>query len=98
VTELERARRVKENERLFALVNEAIHGVNVRLGVDDETEHDVCECSIQECAQRVALTREEYAEARSDEDWYFMLPAHQDPAHERVLRETDRYLLVEKTD
>ena len=94
----QRTRRVEQNERLFAAVNQAIRGVNARLQIDDASEQYVCECSIQECTQKVGLTHDEYKQARSDPDWFFMIPAHRDPAHERIVDETDRYVLVEKTD
>lgn len=93
----ERARRVEENERLFGAVNAAISHVNRELGLDDTVEQYVCECSIQACVERVALTREEYREARERPDRFFMIAGHRDPVHERIVRETDRYVLVEKT-
>jgi hypothetical protein len=98
VTDAERVRRLNENERLFANFNEAVRELDVRLGIDGESEHYLCECSDQDCTQRIALMPEEYAEARSNARWFFMIPGHRDPAHERIVRETDRYVLVEKTD
>ena len=98
MSESERARRIVENERLFEAVNAAVKDVNARLGIDDESEQYVCECSIQECTQRIALTRGEYAEARETPARFFMLAGHRDPAHEVIIRETDRYVLVEKDD
>lgn len=94
----ERVQRVEENEQLFAAFNQAVHEADEQLGVSEASEQYICECSIQECAQRVSLTPEEYTEARSAPRRFFMLPAHPDPAHERIVRETDRYVLVEKTD
>jgi hypothetical protein len=96
MSDAERARRIAENERLFESVNEAIRSINATLAIDDETEQYICECSIQDCMQRIALTRAEYAEAREDPDRFFMVAAHRDPVHEHVVRETDRYVLVEK--
>lgn len=92
----ERARRVTENERLFETVNEAIRRVNDALGLDDESEQYICECSVQDCTQRISLTRAEYAEARENPNRFFMIAGHRDPVHEHVVRETDRYVLVEK--
>jgi hypothetical protein len=96
MSELERGRRVTANEQLFEAVNDAIRGINRTLDIDDETEHYICECSVQDCMQRIALTRAEYAEARGAPNRFFMLAGHLDPAHEHVIRETDRYILVEK--
>jgi len=98
VTDSERSRRVKQNERLFAAFNEAIQQANSELGVADPTEQYVCECSVQECLQRVTLSADEYLEARSAPLRFFMIAAHRDPAHEQIVRETDRYVLVEKRD
>jgi hypothetical protein len=93
-----RARRVEQNEHLFAAVNEAIRGVNARLDLEDGSEQYICECSVQDCTQRVSLTPDEYAEARSNRRWFFMIAGHRDPAHEEIVRETDRYVLVEKVE
>ena len=98
MTDGERARRIVENEQLFEAVNAAVRQVNEELGVDDASEHYVCECSMQECTQRIALTRDEYLEARENPARFFMLAGHRDPAHETIVRETDRYVLVEKDD
>jgi hypothetical protein len=94
----ERGQRLAENERLFEAVNAAIRDVNERLGVSDQSEQYLCECSLQDCMQRVSLTPEEYAEARSSPERFFMVAAHRDPVHEVVVRTTDRYVLVEKKD
>jgi hypothetical protein len=94
----DRARRVEENERVFAAFNEAVHTIDKRLELDTEAEHYVCECSVQDCTQRVALTPDEYREARSSADRFFMIAGHRDPANETIVRETDRYVLVEKTN
>lgn len=94
----ERTRRITQNEQLFAAVNEAIRHVDESLDVGDESEHYVCECSVQECSERIPLTRDEYTEARDVPGRFFMVAAHRDPAHERIVRTTDRYVLVEKTE
>jgi hypothetical protein len=93
----ERAQRVEQNERLFAVFNEAVRHVDAMLELDAPSEHYLCECSFQGCTQRIALTPAEYAEARSMPTRFFMIAGHRDPAHERIVRETDRYVLVEKT-
>jgi hypothetical protein len=94
----ERGQRLAENERMFEAVNTAIRDVNERLGVSDETEQYLCECSLQDCTQRISLTPDEYAEARSNPARFFMVAAHRDPVHEEIVRTTDRYVLVEKRD
>lgn len=93
----ERARRVEENEHLFGAVNQAIAQVNRKLGLDDTVEQYLCECSVLTCAERIALTRDEYEEVRKRPNQFFMVAGHRDPVHERIIRETDRYIMVEKT-
>lgn len=92
----ERARRIVDNEHLFQAVNAAIRDVNEQLGISDESEQYLCECSLQDCTQRIAMTRDEYAEARESPNRFLMVAAHRDPVHEEIVRTTDRYVLVEK--
>ena len=48
------------------------------------------------CIERVSLTLAEYDEVRAQVDHFLVLPGHDDPVIERVVRRTDRYLVVDK--
>jgi hypothetical protein len=57
----------------------------------------VCECSVKNCAARIALTGEEYAEARNVPNSFIVAPGHWSQRDELVVAETERYVLIEKT-
>jgi hypothetical protein len=57
-----------------------------------------CECSNVECDQVVALDMSEYEEIRQDSRQFVVVPGHVEGDVERVVRETDRYVVVEKRE
>jgi hypothetical protein len=94
------AERAAKNESLFREVNERI------LELQEEFERKVggafpdaafiCECSFLDCTERIELSLEEYAAVRTEPTHFAVTPGHVDPDHERVVRATDRYVVVEK--
>ena len=60
-----------------------------------ELAHYTCECA-QECAAIVSLTIDEYEEIRSVATHFLAAPSHLVVGVEVVVRETPRYLVVEK--
>jgi hypothetical protein len=89
--------RAAQNEALFRSVNEEIEKLGL---VESESEEPlaafVCECSDGTCAVQVQLTLAEYEEVRSQSRWFAVAPGHVTREVERVVRTTDRYLIVEK--
>jgi len=88
-------RRLARNEALFREVNES-----VRTLTDDDggTLHDFfCECADVDCTIRVKLTNSEYETARSEGRRFIVACGHELPGVERIIIETERFLLVEKT-
>jgi hypothetical protein len=55
----------------------------------------VCECALKSCGVRVSLTPSEYLEVRREATYFLIACGHWTPVFERVVFETDRYLVVE---
>ena len=55
-----------------------------------------CECGRKDCEERVSLTPSEYHEVRTQRDRFALVPGHEDPALERTVKRTDRYIVVDK--
>jgi hypothetical protein len=89
--------RAAQNEALFRNVNEEIEKLGL---VESESGQPlaafVCECSDGTCAEQVQLTIGEYEEVRSRSRWFAIAPGHVTAEVERVVRTTDRYVIVEK--
>jgi hypothetical protein len=94
----ERVRRVGQNEALYREVNERVLELNDRFGIDQERIDFVCECGHGGCAERISLTRDEYEAVREDGRRFALVKGHEIPDLERVVGETDRFLVVEKLE
>ncbi len=57
----------------------------------------VCECDDDTCASRLIVTVSEYEHVRSDPLLFFVVPGHEDPRLEQVVRVSERFLVVRKT-
>jgi hypothetical protein len=89
--------RAAQNEALFRRVNEEIEKLGqVEPGPEPRYTAFVCECSDGTCAERIQLTIDEYEDVRSQSRWFAIAPGHVNERIERVIRLTDRYLIVEK--
>ena len=87
--------RVARTESLFRDVNERIAESAERF--DSESAEFVCECSDQECADRVEATLDEYEHVRADGTHFLVRPGHEDTRYERVVTERGRcHAVVEK--
>jgi hypothetical protein len=88
-------RRLARNEALFREVNESVRTLTED---SDGTLHDFfCECADVDCTIRVKLTNSEYEVARSEGTRFIVACGHEVPRVERIVIETERFLLVEKT-
>jgi hypothetical protein len=98
----ERHVRQARNEALLREVNERVATLDrgAQEGWANGTEvrfEFQCECGRSPgCAERVSLTLAEYDEVRAQVDHFLVLPGHEDPVIERVVRRTDRYHVVDK--
>ena len=92
--------RVEQNEKLFREVNERIADVTERvLDVADDPDADFyCECAETACLERIRLTLHDYKSVRADDRHFLVVPGHELPEHERVVRREDVFLVVEKPD
>jgi hypothetical protein len=90
------AERAAKNESLFREVNERIAELQEDFGKAYGSAHFICECSDLECTTRLELRLDEYAEVRSVRTHFVVAAGHADGENERVVRRTDRYLVVEK--
>jgi hypothetical protein len=96
----DRLRRRVLNETGFRELNERIERINERFA--DETGSGefsiVCECSSTDCVERFPVAQAEYRRIRSVDEWFAVLPGHEDPAIERIVEENDEYFVIEKLE
>ncbi len=91
------ARRGAKNEALYREVNERINELMESFRVaPDELVGFLCECDRRTCEATVSLSLDEYHEVRADQRHFALVREHVNPELERVVRETDRYAVVEK--
>jgi hypothetical protein len=97
----ERLERQARNEALFREVNDRIAelGEEAQAGwapMDGQIEF-FCECGREGgCGARVAMTPEEYALVRGESDRFATAAGHHNPALERVVAQTARFVIVDK--
>jgi hypothetical protein len=90
------ALRVGQNESLFRGMNEQIESTNQRSGIVSEQLSFVCECAAEDCTEQMTLTLAQYEELRRVPTHFMVKPGHVYPEFERVVREVDGYVVVEK--
>jgi hypothetical protein len=85
------------NQSLFRDVNEKIEQLTGAQAVPTTERWDfLCECANRDCTATMSLTMEEYEAVRRVPTHFPILVGHDDPEIERVVRENDRYAVVEK--
>ena len=92
----ERSARLAANESVFRAGNEAIEA-NTASGHEGALSF-LCECGVQTCFERVAVSRAEYEAVRAHPARFFVVPGHEDQTAGEVVVEavSDRYTVVEK--
>ena len=91
--------RLSRNEAIFREINERTRSLQERFGPEDPStryEEFLCECGDQMCVERVKLTVPEYESVRAESTQFVLRPGHMMPRVERVVRESDRYVVVVK--
>jgi hypothetical protein len=100
-----RQERQARNEALLREVNEQIERVDQatqEAGLsEDATFEFLCECGRVKgadisCDEHVEMTLAEYEELRSQDDRFALVPGHETPGLEEVVRRTDKYVIVDK--
>jgi transcription initiation factor TFIID subunit TAF12 len=105
-------RRLAENEAIFRQINEQIQTgydetnrlaeednqpqFKVSPAFSDTTLQFYCECADENCAKRISITLREYTEIHKDRNQFIIVPGHQVPSVERVVREQANYTIVAK--
>jgi len=87
-----------ENEAVFRGANERLEEyavANVKDGLDGVLPF-LCECDRTDCTQVVFVTYPEYESVRADSRRSVVATGHDNPAIERVVEETDRFVVTEK--
>lgn len=94
----ERQERQARNEALIREVNERIEEVDRRAASELDDRFDfLCECGREGgCEHIVELTLSEYEEVRLEDDRFAVYPGHETAGLERVVKENERYVLVDK--
>jgi hypothetical protein len=93
----ERADRIARNEALVRAVNERVAQVNqVNGDVGSEFVEFLCECGDADCVEAVPLTLDEYESVRASATRFVLRPGHDAPDVERVVAESDRFIVAEK--
>jgi 23S rRNA A1618 N6-methylase RlmF len=91
---MDREERIIENEKLFREVNERVADLQANFSAADPEW--VCECGDETCFEKVIVPTEEYRQIRAHGDWFLIRPGHEKPDVERVVREHDGFVVVEK--
>ena len=84
------------NEALFREVNERIEAISTTVPPEEKPVEFLCECDNKDCAEKISATRAEYEAVRAVGTQFIVSPGHQDPRVESVVRQNDRFLVVEK--
>ena len=94
----EREARLAKNEALFRGVNERVKEVKGELGgAGSGNKIDfICECGRGDCVAQVQLRLKEYEEVRANPAQFLLKPGHETVLVERVVREENGYVVVEK--
>lgn len=92
----ERERRIGQNEALFRHVNERLRDVNDAFGSVTGDFEIVCECGDVDCAERITLTMDDYADLRSDPRYFAVIGGHVAEEVEEVIRHGDGYDVIQK--
>ena len=92
--------RAVKNEVVFRDVNERVREIDEAQQAFGQggTWEFLCECVHADCLEPIALTPSEYELVRSNATHFAVAPGHVDPSVERVVYESDRFVVVEKRE
>ena len=93
---MDRQERIIENEKLFREVNERV--ADIEANFSGPVPQWVCECGDETCFERVVVPIEDYQQIRSHGDWFVIKPGHEKAEIERIVRQDDGFVVVEKFD
>ena len=90
----ERERRIGLNEAMFRQVNESVRDISADYEVPEF--EIVCECGDLNCTDRIQVTHAAYEALRSESHQFAVIPGHEIPDVEDVVRRCDGYDVVRK--
>jgi hypothetical protein len=94
----EREVRAARNQAMFRAVNDNIQALNEAFAAITDTFAIACECADTNCIETIDIRSDEYAKVRAEPRHFVVLRGHVLPDVEDVIRESDGYVVVEKTD
>lgn len=92
----EREHRLATNEAYFRDVNERVEEEVKDIAGEYAVFNILCECASITCAERMAVTASEYADAHKDPRQFMVAIGHAQPDIEDSVMRTDSYELVRK--
>jgi hypothetical protein len=92
----ERQRRMGENEVIFREVNERVRETSETFSVTTGEAEFVCECGTASCVERIRLPLADYEAIRAEPTQFLILPGHEQPDIESVVRRGPTYAVVRK--
>jgi|SRR5436190_13384897 len=93
---MDRDARIGLNEAVFREVNERITDLAETFGLEDQSLDLVCECGDPNCVERIAISRSDYEELRSDPTHFAVHTGHVQPDIEDVVDRRGSYDVVRK--
>ena len=88
---------VARNEGLFRLLNDG-RELDAQDGGGDGSVAFTCECGRLTCHQPLRLTIAEYEDIRREPRHFVVVPGHEIPDTEDIVKQADRYFVVRKRD
>jgi hypothetical protein len=89
--------RIAKNEAVFRDVNERVKRIGDETGgPTNELSVFLCECGDAACLERIGMLPSEYEEVRASPVHFVVVPGHEDPEVEVVVRRERRFHVIEK--
>ena len=92
----DRSRRLGENEVIFREVNERVRETNETFDVSMGEAEFVCECGVASCVERIRMRLSDYEQVRAHPTDFVIVPGHELPDVESVIRLEPRFAVVRK--
>ena len=85
-------KRLEHNEAVFRAINDELDDAS-----SGRPRQYICECADAMCTETIGLTRSEYRAIRDEADRYVLVPGHELPELEEVVRREPDHLVVDKS-